>query len=144
MLASGSVFQTEQTPPRKQWLIKTLFTPHSKQQTGFKKQAAGICTHYERLLVDIVHVQSHQVLPAAQVQTALILIHQEDTVVAGVEGETEGPCCSCVHEFCVESVKKIKIYAILESHQQQGEQKLPLEISSHYSLYAFNMFHYCL
>ena len=50
-----------------------------------------------------MHVQSHQVLPAAQVQTALVLVHQEDAVVAGVEGETEGPRCSCVHEFCVGS-----------------------------------------
>lgn len=61
-------------------------------------------THYEWLLVDILHVQSHQVLPAAQVQTALILIHQEDAVVAGVEGETEGPRCPCVHQFCAERV----------------------------------------
>lgn len=63
-----------------------------------------VCTHYEGLLVDIVHVQSHQVLPAAQVQTALILIHQEDAVVAGVEGETEGPRCPRVHQLCVKNV----------------------------------------
>lgn len=76
--------------------------PHTKQQTGFKKkQAGGVCTHYERLLVHIVHVQSHQVLPAAQVKATLILIHQEDAVVAGVEGETEGSSCPCVHQLCV-------------------------------------------
>lgn len=74
------------------------------KQTGFKKQTAVYGTHYQRLLVDVVHVQSHQVLPAAQVQAALILIHQEDAVVAGVEREAEGPGRFCVHELCVENV----------------------------------------
>lgn len=69
----------------------------------FKEQrAAGVSTHYEGLLVDVVHVQGHQILPAAQVQTALVLIHQEDAVVAGVEGETEGPRRPRVHQFCVQ------------------------------------------
>lgn len=59
-------------------------------------------THNERLLVDVVHVQGHQVLPAAQVETALVLVHQEDAVVAGVEGETERPRCPSVHQLCGE------------------------------------------
>lgn len=59
-------------------------------------------THYERLLVDVVHVQSDQVLPAAQVQPPLVLVHQEDAVVAGVEGETEGSRCFCICQLCVD------------------------------------------
>lgn len=57
-------------------------------------------THYERLLVDVVHVQGDQVLPAAQVQPPLVLVHQEDAIVAGVEGETEGSRCFCVRQLC--------------------------------------------
>lgn len=59
-----------------------------------------MCSSYnEWLLVDIVHVQGHQVLPAAQVETALVLIHQQDAVVTGVEGEGEGPRCSGVQQL---------------------------------------------
>lgn len=61
-----------------------------------------IFTHYERLLVDVVHVQSDQVLPAAQVQPPLVLVHQEDAVVAGVEGETEGSRRFCIRQLCGE------------------------------------------
>ena len=70
----------------------------------------GVCTYDERLFVDIVHVQGHQVLPAAQVQTALILIHQEDAVVAGVEGETEGSRCPRVHQFCVKITRFLVLF----------------------------------
>lgn len=40
----------------------------------------------ERLLVNVLHVQGDEVLAAAQVKTALILVHVEDPVIAGVEG----------------------------------------------------------
>lgn len=70
----------------------------TKEENG---GAARVWTHYERLFVDVVHVQRHQVLPAAQVQAALVLVHQEDAVVAGVEGEAEGPRCPRVHQFFV-------------------------------------------
>ena len=66
------------------------------------------CTHDERLLVDVVHVQSHQVLPAAQVQPALVLVHQQDAVVAGVEGETERPRRPGVHQLCEEREEHLR------------------------------------
>lgn len=52
-----------------------------------------------------MHVQSDQVLPAAHVQPALILVHQQDAVVAGVEGETEGSGRFRVYQFCVKRVR---------------------------------------
>lgn len=42
--------------------------------------------YYERLLIDVLHVQGDEVLAAAQIKTALILVHVEDPVIAGVEG----------------------------------------------------------
>lgn len=47
-----------------------------------------------------MHVQGHQVLPAAQVETALVLVHVQDAVVTGVEGEGEGTDCSGVQQLC--------------------------------------------
>lgn len=43
-------------------------------------------SYNERLLVNVLHVQGNEVLAAAQVKTALILVHVEDPVIAGVEG----------------------------------------------------------
>lgn len=43
-------------------------------------------SYNERLLVDILHVQGDEVLAAAQVKAALVLVHVEDPVIAGVEG----------------------------------------------------------
>lgn len=89
MLASGSVFFQRQH-------LEALHV----ETKSLNSRAGRVSTHYEGLFVNIVHVQSHQVLPAAQIQATLILIHEEDAVVAGVEGETEGSCCPCVHQFC--------------------------------------------
>lgn len=76
-------------------------------------QAGRSCTYDEGLFVDVVHVQGHQVLPAAQVQTALILIHQQDAVVAGVEGETEGSRRPRVHQFCVKISRSVSTFRVL-------------------------------
>lgn len=46
-----------------------------------------------------MHVQGHQVLPAAQVEPALVLVHQQDPIVAGVEGEAEGSRRFCVRQL---------------------------------------------
>lgn len=40
----------------------------------------------ERLLIDVLHIQGDEVLAAAQVKTALILVHVEDPVITSVEG----------------------------------------------------------
>lgn len=90
MLASGSGFFFQR---------QHLESLHVETKS-LNSRAGRVSTHYEGLFVNIVHVQSHQVLPAAQIQATLILIHEEDAVVAGVEGETEGSCCPCVHQFC--------------------------------------------
>lgn len=83
-----------------------------------------LCTHYERLLVDILHVQGHQVLAAAQVEAALVLVHMEDAVVAGVEGEAEGTSGSCVHQFCAggqkNKYKKKHLLKLVNLPQERG------------------------
>lgn len=53
----------------------------------------------ERLLVDVLHVEGDEVLPAAQVKTTLILVHVEDPVIAGVKGQAEWSCCPSVHQI---------------------------------------------
>lgn len=102
MIPPAVPFLSSDTPPFS-WQTPasgSAFSETTVRMAGFHETAAGyVSTHYERLLVHIVHVQSHQVLPAAQVQAALILIHEEDAVVAGVEGEAEGPRRPRVHQL---------------------------------------------
>lgn len=95
--SSGTPLFSWRTPASESG-VSTEFRVRGRQQARFQK-AGGGSTHYERLLVHVVHVQSHQVLPAAQVQPALVLVHQEDAIVAGVEGEAEGSRCLCVRQL---------------------------------------------
>lgn len=60
--------------------------------------------YYKRLLVDVLHVQRDYVFAAAQVKAALVLVHVEDSVVAGVEGEAEGPDAPRLQQLCEEKV----------------------------------------
>lgn len=54
----------------------------------------------EWLLVDVLHVQGHYIFAAAQVKAALVLVHVEDSVVAGVEGEAEWPDGPRFQQLC--------------------------------------------
>lgn len=53
----------------------------------------------KRFLVDVLHVQRHEVLAATQVKTSLILVHVENSIVTGVEGEAERSYCPSVHQL---------------------------------------------
>lgn len=57
----------------------------------------------EGFLVDVLHVQRDYVFAAAQVKAALVLVHVEDPVVAGVEGEAEWPDGPRLQQFCGET-----------------------------------------
>lgn len=54
----------------------------------------------EWLLVDVLHVQRDYVFTAAQVKAALVLVHVQDSVVAGVEGEAEWPDGPRLQQLC--------------------------------------------
>lgn len=58
----------------------------------------------EWLLVDILHVQRHYVFAAAQVKAALVLVHVEDSVVAGVEGKAEWSDGPRLQQLCGEEL----------------------------------------
>lgn len=51
--------------------------------------AASVGSYDERLLVDVVQVQREDVVLAAHVHAVVVLVHQEDAVVGGVEQEGE-------------------------------------------------------
>lgn len=114
-LSSGTPLFSWRTPASESG-VSTEFRVRGRQQARFKR-AGGGSTHYERLLVHVVHVQSDQVLPAAEVQPTLVLVHQEDAIVAGVEGETEGSRRLCIRQLWGEQTRR---------HGKQQREQRPL------------------
>lgn len=126
------------------WRMPASESGFSTQSLGSRggnrfKEAGGGSTHYERLLVDVVHVQGDQVLPAAEVQPTLVLVHQEDPIVAGVEGETEGPRCFRIRQLCVE--KGGILTSKQTQHRLSQHRKQRSLLQKFFFSFVFNMFY---
>lgn len=121
----------------------TEFRVRGRQQARSGK-AGGGSTHYERLLVHVVHVQSDQVLPAAQVQPTLVLVHQEDAIVAGVEGEAEGSRCLCIRQLWGEQTRRHlrgqrSLSHVLDMFPHRLDELLPVPRTTAFSLVLLKM-----
>lgn len=88
-------------------------------------------SYNEWLLVDVLHVQSHHVLPAAQVEAALVLVHVQDAVVTGVEGETERTDCLGLQKLCTQTQTDRKAHRQTD-RQRQTDRKADRELRSQY------------
>lgn len=62
---------------------------HQPLEESFRQPWEGGGAYDERLLVDVVQVQREDVVLAAHVHAVVVLVHQQDAVVGGVEQEGE-------------------------------------------------------